>query len=310
MAQERKIFVGGVPQDVTQDDLYSMFSEYAGVKKAWLQKYRIAENNCAPPHNHRGFGFVIFHDAQAIEDLLGKDSSRLLVLRNGVQVEIKRAVSSNKMNTKEPQHLDKIPSRPHAMRPYFPKVAPLGYPSQNLMSSRTFAAPPYMEMEPMSIPCVNLDCSTEDGFSQGPIFDLGGSVAKRSASPEKIIKRDAVQSESPCDPLLAAHVLGMWANIDSPPTGITPSTLKKSLVRFYKENRPEKLLNNQFIDAVCRLFEGRESELNEVLYQKYGQGLEGMPHKQNWSEPKPTPDELPGRPFHVADGVVAFMQHW
>ncbi len=30
--------MGGVPQDLNQDDLYAIFSEYAGVKKAWLQK--------------------------------------------------------------------------------------------------------------------------------------------------------------------------------------------------------------------------------------------------------------------------------
>ena len=33
-----QVFVGGVPQDLNQDDLYAIFSEYAGVKKAWLQK--------------------------------------------------------------------------------------------------------------------------------------------------------------------------------------------------------------------------------------------------------------------------------
>lgn len=100
MAQDRKVFVGGVPQDLNQDDLYAIFSDFAGVKKAWLQKCRTADDpstTASPQQNHRGFGFVIFHDAHAIDDLLGNASSRFIVLRNGNKLEVKRALSSNKM---------------------------------------------------------------------------------------------------------------------------------------------------------------------------------------------------------------------
>lgn len=37
--------------------------------------------------NHRGFGFVIFHDALAIDELLGSAASRFIVLRNGTKLE-------------------------------------------------------------------------------------------------------------------------------------------------------------------------------------------------------------------------------
>eukprot|EP00411_Alexandrium_monilatum_P052253 CAMPEP_0175438668 /NCGR_PEP_ID=MMETSP0095-20121207/56143_1 /TAXON_ID=311494 /ORGANISM="Alexandrium monilatum, Strain CCMP3105" /LENGTH=103 /DNA_ID=CAMNT_0016738457 /DNA_START=84 /DNA_END=392 /DNA_ORIENTATION=- len=100
MAQDRKVFVGGVPQDLNQDDLYAIFSEYAVVKRAWLQKCRTADDGSGggpgPAQNHRGFGFVIFHDAHVIDGLLGTGASRFVVLRNGAKLEVKRALSSNK----------------------------------------------------------------------------------------------------------------------------------------------------------------------------------------------------------------------
>jgi len=97
-SQVRKVFVGGVPQDMTQDDLYTIFSEYGCVKKAWLQRYRAngtASSN--PPHNHRGFGFLIFYDGSSVEQLLGENFSRFIVLKDGRKLEVKRAVNSNDM---------------------------------------------------------------------------------------------------------------------------------------------------------------------------------------------------------------------
>merc|ERR1719384_3074949 len=88
-SQIRKVFVGGVPQDLSQDDLYTIFSEFAKVKKAWLQRYRPNGSNQShsPPHNHRGFGFVIFHDASAVELLLSNYPSRFVILRDGRKIE-------------------------------------------------------------------------------------------------------------------------------------------------------------------------------------------------------------------------------
>mmetsp|Transcript_106784 Transcript_106784/g.297222 ORF Transcript_106784/g.297222 Transcript_106784/m.297222 type:complete len:435 (+) Transcript_106784:129-1433(+) len=97
-AQVRKVFVGGVPQDLEQDDLYTIFSEFGGVKKAWLQRYRATSNGGSnPTHNHRGFGFIIFYDGSAVEQLLGKNFSRFINLKDGRRLEVKRAVSSSDM---------------------------------------------------------------------------------------------------------------------------------------------------------------------------------------------------------------------
>mmetsp|Transcript_110564 Transcript_110564/g.323503 ORF Transcript_110564/g.323503 Transcript_110564/m.323503 type:complete len:633 (-) Transcript_110564:156-2054(-) len=99
-AQVRKVFVGGIPQDMNQDDLYAIFSNFAGVKKAWLQRHRTAgATYSSPPRNHRGFGFVIFHDGSTVEKLLGNSTSRFIMLADGRKLEVKRAVSSNDMMT-------------------------------------------------------------------------------------------------------------------------------------------------------------------------------------------------------------------
>lgn len=97
-SQSRKVFVGGVPQEMGQDDLYRFFNEHAPVKKAWLQKYRVgAVNANNPSNNHRGFGFVIFLEAKAVDDLLGPNNSRFLYPPGGGKLEVKRAVSSSDM---------------------------------------------------------------------------------------------------------------------------------------------------------------------------------------------------------------------
>lgn len=91
-----KVFVGGVPQDMSQDDMFQIFSTYGGIKKAWLQSYRTAGRiNQSPPHNHRGFGFVIFFDGSSVDNLLGNSFSKYLPLPDGRRLEIKRAVPSS-----------------------------------------------------------------------------------------------------------------------------------------------------------------------------------------------------------------------
>mmetsp|Transcript_58696 Transcript_58696/g.139865 ORF Transcript_58696/g.139865 Transcript_58696/m.139865 type:complete len:589 (-) Transcript_58696:184-1950(-) len=106
-AQERKIFVGGVPQDFSQEDLYDTFCVYGGIRKAWLQKCRPGQPTASgaaassSSHNHRGFGFVVFQDRGAIDELLGSDFSCYLHLTGRFSgerpVEVKRALSNNKI---------------------------------------------------------------------------------------------------------------------------------------------------------------------------------------------------------------------
>jgi len=103
-AQVRKIFVGGIPQSMTQEDFGAVFSQYGRVKRAWLQRHRATDRAAgggggAAQRNHRGFGFVIFHDGSAVERLLGAGSSRFIPLPDGRRLEVKRAVSSTDMAT-------------------------------------------------------------------------------------------------------------------------------------------------------------------------------------------------------------------
>jgi len=96
--QDRKVFVGGVPQDMNQDDLLSVFGVFAEVKKAWVQRNRTDDRTTSiksgTPQNHRGFGFVIFFDGKSVDVLLGKSNSVFIILRDGRKLEVKRAVSS------------------------------------------------------------------------------------------------------------------------------------------------------------------------------------------------------------------------
>lgn len=101
--QDRKVFVGGVPQNMTNNDMNAVFSAYGPVKKAWLQKCRSSEcswrTRTSSPQNHRGFGFVIFNDEAVIEGMLGpSNNSCFITLWDGKKLEVKRAVSSSKTN--------------------------------------------------------------------------------------------------------------------------------------------------------------------------------------------------------------------
>mmetsp|Transcript_106099 Transcript_106099/g.306936 ORF Transcript_106099/g.306936 Transcript_106099/m.306936 type:complete len:464 (-) Transcript_106099:140-1531(-) len=105
----KKVFVGGVPQETTQEDLYTIFGQFGNVRKAWLQSCRAAgRTTMAQPHNHRGFGFVIFSDKSAVDNLLGSSKSQYLSVGSR-RLEVKRAVASSE-----------LPGRP----------GPMGSPSQ------------------------------------------------------------------------------------------------------------------------------------------------------------------------------------
>jgi len=101
--QAGKVFVGGVPQDMSQDDLYKVFSEFGRVKKAWLQSYRSNSRvSSGPPNNHRGFGFVIFYDGEAVDNMIGKKTNMYIKLRDGRRLDVKRAVPSSDISTTPP----------------------------------------------------------------------------------------------------------------------------------------------------------------------------------------------------------------
>lgn len=98
-----KVFVGGVPQDMTEEALSGFFRSFGVVKQAWLQCHRnAARGQGSRPQNHRGFGFVIFGDKASVEALLGPEASRILALPDGRKLEVKRAVSSDRVATQSP----------------------------------------------------------------------------------------------------------------------------------------------------------------------------------------------------------------
>ncbi|WCJ33131.1 RNA-binding (RRM/RBD/RNP motifs) family protein [Euphorbia peplus] len=77
----KKIFVGGIPSSVTEDELKNFFSKFGEV--AEHQIIRDHETN-----RSRGFGFVIFDSEETVDELLSKGN---MIDMAGNQVEIKKA---------------------------------------------------------------------------------------------------------------------------------------------------------------------------------------------------------------------------
>lgn len=77
----KKIFVGGIPSSVSEDELRSFFSKYGEVTEH--QIIRDHETN-----RSRGFGFIVFDSEEVVDDLLSKGN---MVDMEGTQVEIKKA---------------------------------------------------------------------------------------------------------------------------------------------------------------------------------------------------------------------------
>ncbi|CAN1342952.1 DAZ-associated protein 1 [Linum perenne] len=78
--QIRKIFIGGIPQTVTQQELKSFFEKFGIVTAAVLVQDK-------PTGTHRGFGFITFESKDSADAALNKKYHEL----NGSQVEVKRA---------------------------------------------------------------------------------------------------------------------------------------------------------------------------------------------------------------------------
>jgi hypothetical protein len=92
--QARKVFVGGVPQNVNQTALHSMFNQVGKVHQAWLQSLKPEVQKGLPPppaKSHRGFGFVVFFEKQTVDQLLGHEFSRYIQFGD-IRLEVKRAV--------------------------------------------------------------------------------------------------------------------------------------------------------------------------------------------------------------------------
>ncbi|KMT02287.1 hypothetical protein BVRB_9g206040 [Beta vulgaris subsp. vulgaris] len=77
----KKIFVGGIPTTVTEDELKEFFSNYG----------KVVEHEIIVDHatkRSRGFGFVVFDNEKVVDDILADGN---MIEMNGSRVEIKKA---------------------------------------------------------------------------------------------------------------------------------------------------------------------------------------------------------------------------
>ncbi|KAM7499020.1 hypothetical protein LguiA_023434 [Lonicera macranthoides] len=84
----KKIFVGGIPTAVTEDELKNFFSKYGAVVEH--QIIRDHETN-----RSRGFGFVIFDSEEVVDELLSNGN---MIDMAGTQVEVKKAEPKKSSN--------------------------------------------------------------------------------------------------------------------------------------------------------------------------------------------------------------------
>ncbi|CAK9148885.1 unnamed protein product [Ilex paraguariensis] len=89
----KKIFVGGIPSSVSEDDFKNFFSKYGKVVEHEI--IRDHETN-----RSRGFGFIIFDNEEVVDDLLSHGN---MIDMSGTEVEIKKA---------EPKKSSKPPPAP------------------------------------------------------------------------------------------------------------------------------------------------------------------------------------------------------
>ncbi|PON47604.1 Splicing factor-like protein [Trema orientale] len=77
----KKIFVGGIPTTVNEDEFRDFFSQFGEVKEHQIMRDHATSRS-------RGFGFITFETEQAVDDLLAKGNKLEMA---GAQVEIKKA---------------------------------------------------------------------------------------------------------------------------------------------------------------------------------------------------------------------------
>ncbi|KAF2308462.1 hypothetical protein GH714_009800 [Hevea brasiliensis] len=77
----KKIFVGGIPTAVTEDEFKEFFTQYGEVIEHQIMRDHSTNRS-------RGFGFITFDSELAVDDLLAKGNKLELA---GTQVEIKKA---------------------------------------------------------------------------------------------------------------------------------------------------------------------------------------------------------------------------
>ncbi|PSS16069.1 Heterogeneous nuclear ribonucleoprotein like [Actinidia chinensis var. chinensis] len=84
----KKIFVGGIPTSVTEDEFKSFFSKYGKVMEHEIIRDHVTKRS-------RGFGFIIFDNDQVVDTILTNGN---MIDMEGTQVEIKKAEPKKSSN--------------------------------------------------------------------------------------------------------------------------------------------------------------------------------------------------------------------
>ncbi|KAH6810945.1 RNA-binding family protein [Perilla frutescens var. frutescens] len=77
----KKIFVGGIPTSVNEDEFKSFFSKYGKVVEHEIIRDHVTKRS-------RGFGFIVFDNEQVVDNILSDGN---MIDMSGTQVEIKKA---------------------------------------------------------------------------------------------------------------------------------------------------------------------------------------------------------------------------
>ncbi|KAJ0869272.1 putative RNA recognition motif domain, nucleotide-binding alpha-beta plait domain superfamily [Helianthus annuus] len=85
----KKIFVGGIPAAVTEDEFKEFFSKYGKVSEHEIIRDHVTKRP-------RGFGFIVFESEQAVDEILANGN---MIDMNGTQVEIKKAEPKKSSNS-------------------------------------------------------------------------------------------------------------------------------------------------------------------------------------------------------------------
>merc|ERR1719232_1841778 len=84
----KKVFVGGLKEDMTEDDIRQYFEQFGKI----VAITRLTEKDTGKP---RGFGFVEFDDYDPVDKAILKGNHQL----KGKRVDVKKAVSKQEMNS-------------------------------------------------------------------------------------------------------------------------------------------------------------------------------------------------------------------
>lgn len=85
----KKIFVGGIPTSLSQDDFKNFFSNYGNVVDHEIIRDHTTKRS-------RGFGFVVFDNDKVVDDILSHGN---MIHMAGTQVEIKKAEPKKSSNS-------------------------------------------------------------------------------------------------------------------------------------------------------------------------------------------------------------------